>query len=289
MSSPVYLRPTSLQEALRILADSGDKGRLLAGGTDFVIALRKGLIQPELILDITRLNELRGISMSNGLVHIGALTTHGEIRNSRDLTRWAPVLVDACREVGSVQIRNLGTLGGNLGNASPAGDSLPVLYVLDAEVHLLNQTAERWIPVEDFCTGPGKTVRRMDEIIAGVRFQPFPETTRSFFTKTGQRRAVRVSKVSAAGRFDFTDRLVVGCRLALGAVAPTVIRLKDAENLLMGHPLGPENIGSATAIASEACSPITDIRSNVEFRRAMAGVLVRRGLEKIMHEVKNVR
>jgi xanthine dehydrogenase FAD-binding subunit len=289
MNNAVYHRPSNLPEALQILAGMGEEARLLAGGTDLVIGLRKGLIHPENIVDISRLDELRGIYQSGDFVHIGALTTHGQIRNSSKLAQSAPLFVEACREVGSVQIRNLGTLGGNLGNASPAGDSLPVLFVLGAEVHLICQGGERWLPVEDFFAGPGKTVRHPNEIIAGVRFRPCNELTRSFFLKIGQRRAVRVSKVSAAGWLLFENRVISDCRLALGAVAPTVIRLIEAEKQLVGSPISIEKIRSAALIAGQTCSPIDDIRSTIEFRRAMAEVLVRRGLEKILHEVKNVR
>jgi len=288
MSTPVYLQPSNLNETVGALAEFGEKIRILAGGTDFVVGLRKGLFRPEMILDITRLDELRGIYRSGDFVHIGALTTHGQIRNSQDLIQWAPLFIDACRDAGSVQIRNLGTLGGNLGNASPAGDSLPVLYALGAEVHLLCQSGERWIPIEDFFIGPGKNVRQSNELIMGVRFKPYGERTRGFFMKAGQRRAVRVSKVSAAGCLRFENQQVAECRLSLGAVAPTVIRLYEAEKYLIGQPLAPDRIQSVSAIASAACSPIDDIRSTIEFRRSLSGIFIRRGLEKIMNEVKNV-
>ncbi len=287
MNAPAYLRPSSLNEALRRLAEAGNGARLLAGGTDLVIAMRKGLVHPDTILDITRLNELRHIEKKGDFIHLGALTTHSELRSSQALTEWAPMFIDACRDIGSVQIRNLGTLGGNLGNASPAGDTIPVLYVLGAEVQLLSLSGERWVPIELFFSGPGKSVRLPEELIAGIRFPFFDHHWKGFFLKIGQRKAVRIAKVSAAGWLRLENGLVADCRLALGAVAPTVIRLESAENQLVGKALTSETIESAAVEASYICSPITDIRSTIEYRCAMTRVLVRRGLEKIMNEVKN--
>ena len=286
MNEPVYLRPRKLDEAVHALAEWSDRGRILAGGTDLLIAMRRGTVRPDAILDITCLDELRGIHRQDDFVYIGSLTTHGEIRHSADLACWAPALVDACREVGSVQIRNLGTLGGNLGNASPAGDALPVLYVLDAEVRLLNLTGDRWLPVADYFIGPGRSLRRPDEIITGVRFRPFDGKWISFFQKIGQRRALCVAKVSAAGGLRLEGDLILDCRLALGAVAPTVIRLQQAEESLIGSQLTGDSIRRAAQHAAQACTPINDIRSTIDYRRAMAGVLIRQGLEKIYNEVK---
>jgi CO/xanthine dehydrogenase FAD-binding subunit len=286
MNEPVYLRPRELAEAVLALAERGEKARILAGGTDLLIAMRRGTVRPEAILDISCLDELRGIRREDDFVHIGSLATHGEIRHSPELARWAPSLVDACREVGSVQIRNLGTLGGNLGNASPAGDTIPVLYILDAEVHLLSLTGDHWLPIANFFTGPGKSVRRPDEIITGVRFRPFDGMWKDFFQKIGQRRALRVAKVSAAGGICLDSDRVLDCRLALGAVAPTVIRLQQAEESLIGSQLTGDGIRRAAQHAAQACTPINDIRSTIDYRRAMAGVLIRQGLEKIYNEVK---
>jgi CO/xanthine dehydrogenase FAD-binding subunit len=287
MNAPIYIRPVDLKEALQDLAEGGQDARILAGGTDLIIAMRKGLIHPEMLVDVTRIDELRGIRMSDDFIHIGALTTHGQLRNSQELAQWAPMLVDACRDIGSVQIRNLATLGGNLGNASPAGDTIPVLYVLKAEVHLISLSGERWIPIEAFFTGPGKSVCRRDEIIAEVRFPFYNGQWKGFFLKIGQRRALRVAKVSAAGWLHLEKGTVVDCCLAVGAVAPTVIRLNNAENKLKGASLTMDRIQMAALDAGSDCSPIDDIRSTIEFRRAMTRVLVRRGLETILNEVKN--
>ncbi len=285
MNEPVYQRPPSLREALAALAQWGAQARLLAGGTDLLIAMRRGLCRPEVVIDIGLLDELRGIRRDGEQVTIGALVTHSQIRYSADLAAWAPLLVQACREVGSAQIRNLGTLGGNLGNASPAADSLPALYALEAQVRLMSLSGARWISIAEFFTGPGKTARRPDELIAAVRFRALEPQHHSFFLKLGQRRALRVAKVSAAGIVAMTDDQVQACRLALGAVAPTVIRLPKAEALLAGHKLTSESVAAAAKMASELCTPIDDIRSTVAYRRHMAEVLIQRGLSTVLQEV----
>jgi xanthine dehydrogenase FAD-binding subunit len=281
-----YLRPRSLEQALIALAEWGDKGRILAGGTDLLIAMRRGAIQPEVIVDITCLDELRGIHRNDELISIGAMSTHREIQRSLELARSAPLLVNACRDIGSVQIRNLGTIGGNLGNASPAGDTIPAFYVLEAEINLVSLKGDRWVNVADFFLDPGKTTRKPDEIIKAVRFHPLEETWKTFFVKIGQRRALRVAKISAAGALNLEGDRVHGCRLALGAVAPTVIRLRSAEEALIGGRLDPGRINKTADIAASTCSPINDIRSTIEYRRAMARVLIRRELLKISNEVK---
>jgi xanthine dehydrogenase FAD-binding subunit len=282
----IYLRPRSLHQAALDLAEWGERSRILAGGTDLLIAMRRETVQPKAIVDITCLDELRGIHQQDGLITIGAMTTHGEIQHNRELAHLAPLLVKACGEIGSVQIRNLGTIGGNLINASPAGDTIPALFVLDAEIYLYSTQGDRWVKVVDFFLAPGKTIRRPDEILAGIRFSPLNGTWKTFFEKIGQRRAMRVAKVSAAGGLCLENDRIINCRLALGAVAPTVIRLKNAEEALIGDELNRDKIDKAAYIAAKACCPIDDIRSTTDYRRAMASVLIRRELEKIYNEVR---
>ena len=284
MSGLRYLRPARVSDALRDLSEWGHQARVLAGGTDLLVRMRQGTVKPEVIVDIGAIEELRGVRHSSGYVAVGALTTHGEIEQSPELAAWARVLCNASREVGSAQVRNRGTLGGNLANASPAGDTLPALYVLDAEVHLLRVGGERWVPIADFFTGPGKTACQADELLAEVRFRPTEPGEKSFFRKIGQRRAVRIAKASAAGVMLLDGDIVRRCRVALGALAPTVIRLPLLEEYLTGRQLTPETIDWAAAIAGEACQPITDIRSTTAYRRHVAAVLVERGIRGAIAE-----
>jgi CO/xanthine dehydrogenase FAD-binding subunit len=285
MNQAKYLRPGKLEDVLQALQDWGDRARVLAGGTDLLIGLRRGIVKPGCVVDITGLDELSGIHQENGIVTIGALTTHSEVCQSEAMASWAPVLGAACREVGSRQIRNRASIGGNLAHASPAGDTIPAFYVLNAEIQLRSSQGERWISAKDFFTGPGESVRRADELLTAVRLSCFEGGEKGFFRKIGQRRAMTISKVSAAGALVLKDNVVHRCRFALGAVAPTVIRLPDLEAFLSGKQLLPGVIEEAAQIAAQASLPIDDIRSTVEYRRHMAGVLVKRGLNAIMEEV----
>lgn len=286
MNQPTYYRPGTLSDALQLVGEWGDQAQVLAGGTDILISLRRGTVEPEAVIDISAIDELKGIDQQNGYVVVGALTTHSQICDSAEMKAWAPVLVEACQEVGSPQIRNRGTIGGNVGNASPAGDTLPSLYALDAEIQLASLQGRHWVPVKDFFTGPGTTVCKLDELIAGIRFHPFEEGSKSFFLKIGQRRAVTISKVSAAGILNLEGSKVRSCRLALGAVAPTIIRLNEAEKVLTGMNLTEVLADEAADLAGKTCAPITDIRSSVDYRRRLATVLVRRGLISIIQELE---
>ncbi len=278
-----YLRPRQLSAALEALADWRERARLLAGGTDLLVRMRQGVIEPEVIVDLSALQELRGIRRDHEAIWVGALTTYHEIERFHELATWAPVLQAACRELGAPQIRTRGTIGGNLGNASPAGDSIPPLYVLDAEVLLASVQGERWVPITGFFTGPGQTVRRPEELIQGVRFRPFEEGEQGYFFKIGQRRGMFIAKVSVAATMRLEGNQVANCRLALGAVAPTVIRVPSAEQFLAGHALTPAAMREAAQLAAEASRPITDIRSTAWYRRRLVAVLVERGLGAMAH------
>ena len=286
MKQPKYLKVEKLDDALEALSEWGDDAKVLAGGTDLLIGIRRGTTQPDCVIDITRVAELKGIQQENGHIVIGALATHSQLCMDVEMLGWAPVLVTACREIGSRQIRNRASIGGNLVNASPAGDSIPALYVLDAEVHLQGANSDRWVPVVELFTGPGAMVRQPEELLTAVRFAPFTAGEKGFFNKIGQRRAMTISKVSAAGALFFEGNTIQRCRLALGAVAPTVIRLPRVEELLTGQVLTPDVIEEAASMAGEVCSPIDDIRSTVAYRCHTSRVLVKRGLQSILQEVE---
>jgi CO/xanthine dehydrogenase FAD-binding subunit len=281
MSETVYLRPKQLDAALAALSQWRESARVLAGGTDLLVKMRSGTLTPEAIVDVGAIEELRVIRKERDHIFVGARTTHAEIEESPLLAAFACALTLACREIGSAQIRNRGTLGGNLVNASPAGDAIPALSVLDAEIGLARSGGERWVSVHDFFTGPGQTVRRSDELIVGVRFPPMEQGECSFFQKIGQRRAVRIAKATACGRLMLQDGIVQSCAIALGAVAPTVIRCPRCESFLIGRRLDTPTIAEAGSLASESCQPITDIRSTADYRCHIVRILAQRGLSTI--------
>ena len=277
-----YTKAASVEEALELLAAGGGEAKVLAGGTDLLVNIQEGLESPLELIDIGGVTELKGIEEKDGMIELGPLVTHAEIIDSELLRKKAAVLVEACSEVGAVQIRYRATIGGNIATASPSGDTVPAFYVLGARVVLRGGEGEREIAIEDFFTGVKRTVLQPGELIVKIRFPVMPESARSFFRKLGQRKALAIAKVSVAGYFDFKDEMVEEARIALGAVATTVIRAEKAEELLKGKKLSDELIAEAGRLTTEASKAITDIRSNAEYRDEMAGLLLTRGLKDIL-------
>ena len=276
-----YQRVNTVSEALEVLSGNNETLKILAGGTDLLVMIQENLISPGELLDISRIEELKGIEEDEGRIRLGALVTHGRIAESSLLREKALPLVESCTEVGSPQIRNLGTIGGNLVMASPSGDSIPALYVLGAEVILASKEGERSIPIEDFLIGVKKSVIRPEELLVAVTFPGMRADDRGFFKKLGQRKALAISKVSISAIVSLRDGVVTSVRIALGAVATTVIRTPRTESFLVGQALTPEVISEAARLCSEESRAITDIRSTASYRDEMAGVLLARGLEEI--------
>jgi xanthine dehydrogenase small subunit len=260
--SPLVLRrPRSLRDALRMLRDEAPLTPL-AGCTDVYVGLTFGTLADRRFLDLWGLDDLRGIGLRGGALRIGALTTYAELIRSSLVGRRLPMLAAAAREIGAVQIQNRGTLGGNIANGSPAGDTLPVLAAAEALVELRSIDWVRKVPFADFYTGYRASVRRMDEIITAVEIPPVEGE--QWFRKVGTRAAQSISKVVMAG-------LRAGRpRIALGSVAPTVVRVpRTEEALASGAPLA-----EAQRILQEEISPIDDIRSTAAYRRRVAARLL---------------
>ncbi len=277
-----YTKAASIEEALDLLAAGGGEAKVIAGGTDLLVNIQEGLESPPALIDIGGIADLKGIEEKDGIIELGSLVTHAEVLGSELLREKAPVLVSACSEVGAVQIRYRATIGGNIATASPSGDTVPAFYVLGARVAIRGGEGEREIAIEDFFTGVKRTVLEPGELIVKIRFPGMPESARSFFKKLGQRKALAIAKVSVAGYLDFKDGLVEEARIALGAVATTVIRAEKAEEALKGKELSDEVIEEAGRLTTEASKAITDIRSNAEYRDEMAGLLLTRGLKDIL-------
>ncbi|HID86700.1 MAG TPA: xanthine dehydrogenase family protein subunit M, partial [Anaerolineae bacterium] len=273
-----YHFAASVEEAVEILARHGDEARLVAGGTDLLVELRKGEMPPRILVDITRLPELREIRQADGRIVLGAGVTFAQILASPLLRAHALPLVEAASTVGSTQIRHLGTLGGNLATASPAGDSLPALMALDARITLAGPQGRRELPLEEFLVGVKRTALAPGELIEKIAFPAMGPETRGAFLKLGLRRAVAIAVVSVAVAVRMDGERVADARIALGAVAPTVIRAREAEESLVGRPLSDETIARAGELAMAAARPIDDIRGSAAYRREMVGVLVRRAL-----------
>lgn len=256
-------QPASLAEALRLLRDEGPLVPL-AGGTDLYVTLNFGAQSGERYLDLSGLRGLRGIRRgAGGSLVIGALTTFAELGRNSLVLRHAPTLAEAARQVGGVQIQNRATLGGNVANASPAADGVPVLAAAEAHLLLASAAGERRVPVTEFFIAYRKTVLRPDELILAIELPP--TAGRSWFRKVGTRAANAISKVVLAG--------VRGARprLAVGSVGPTVLRLPRTEAALADGA----SIDEAAALLDAEISPIDDLRSTADYRRRVTGNLLR--------------
>jgi len=267
-------------EAVRLLAKLGDGARLVAGGTDLLVQLRDAPGLTPVLIDVSRASDLTDITLasdSKGL-RVGAAATYAEILQSDLVWEKAPLLAQAAAQIGSVQIRARGTLGGNLGTATPAGDSLPALLALDARLHLLGSAGARVLPIEEFFLGVRRTALQPGAIVTGVEIPKHP-TRRGAFAKFGLRRsqAIAVVSVAAAVGTDEEGRVTLA-RVALGAVAPTPRRAPEAEEALVGVRLTPKAIEAAAQAAAEAAQPIDDIRGSAAYRREIVRVLARRAL-----------
>lgn len=269
---PVY-SPATLAEAGRMLQDGGT--RPVAGGTDAMVRFKDGIWRPTAWVNLLRLRgELAYIREDGDWLEVGALTTFSEMLASRVIRERAPLLAKAVRTIGGPAIRNMGTLGGNIGTASPAGDSLPALYALDADVIVNGVTT---VGIADMILGPGRLALKAGDLITGVRFRAQAPDELCTFEKLGLRAAHAISLASVALRLG--PELA---RVALGAVAPTVVRVPVAETLLAtwgaAHPIA---CAEAVAAARDASKPISDVRASAEYRRAMAGNLLQRGLIRL--------
>ena len=261
ISPLTLLRPKSLDDALAMLRDEGPVTPL-AGCTDVYVNLQFGTLNDQRYIDLWPLNELRGITSDKDVLRIGALSTYTEIIASAVVRKRIPMLAAAARETGGRQIQNRGTLGGNVANASPAGDSLPVLAAADATVVLRSAASERRVPFIRFYTGYRSSVRTPDELIVAIEIPRIEG--RQYWRKVGTRRAQSISKVMCAG--------VRGpdVRVALGSVGPTVVRLRRTERVLSASG----NIKQAQAVLRGEIAPIDDIRSSADYRREVSANLL---------------
>jgi len=257
---------------------------LLAGGTDLLVKVRAGRADPSAFICLERIAELRGVREGKRDLWIGACTSHAELIGHPLVERHLPVLHQALRRLGSPLIRRMGTLGGNLCTASPAGDTLPPLYVLNAVLELRSRSGVRQVPVGEFITGPGRTRLEPGEILAGVRVEKPAGRQVHHFEKVGQRKAMAIGVASMAALLRFSaDGAIEAARFAWGSVGPTVMTCQPAEALLAGERPSREVFERAAALARAAVAPIDDIRASAEYRRTVSGNLLLRLLS--LHSV----
>lgn len=273
-----YITPTTMEETLRILAEKGEKSRLIAGATDLMLELERGVRRGiETVIDITRLPGLDGIIMDEDeTIHLGPLVTHNAAAASSLLRQRAFPLVSAAWQVGAPQIRNRATVAGNLVTASPANDTITALMALGAWVMLASVNGTRRVPLEAFYTGVRKTVLKPDEMLVDIAFPALKTDQRGTFLKLGLRRAQAISLVNVAIVLTLESSRVKSTLITLGAVAPIIIHASEAEAWLVSRELTDDVIAHAADLAADSSRPIDDIRGSAAYRKAMVRVLVMR-------------
>ena len=280
-----FFRPDSLGELVKML--DGTDGKVVAGGTDVVPRMRRGLFSTPLLLDASHIAELNFIEAVDDQIAIGTLTTHQEIADSALIQSVNPALASAAASVGCSQTRHRGTLGGNIANASPAADTVPPLLVFDAQVRLVRLNGERSMPLREFLVGPGKTKLEPGELIHSVTFSRLSGSWGVAYQKVGKRNgmAISVVGVAAAVVLDF-DGKVQDARVALGSVAPTVVRSPRAEKMLIEREAGSDAVQDAADAVVADIAPISDVRSTAEYRLHAARILTRRVLIQAIEQAQ---
>jgi xanthine dehydrogenase iron-sulfur cluster and FAD-binding subunit A len=278
-----YILAESLEEAAASLAEAGEGARIIAGGTDLILEIKRGVRKGiTTLVDITRIPGLDDITEDeDGLIHLGPTITHNHMVASPLIREKAFALLQACWEIGSPQIRNRGTVAGNLATASPANDTISPLMALDARVRLKSVRGERVVPLSEFYTGVRKTVMAPDELISDIFFKGLNPDQPSYFIKTALRKAQAISVINVSVVLTMDGGEVEDAKITLGAAAPTIIHAGEAEAYLRGEALTDEVSAKAGVLAAKSASPISDVRGSAAYRDYMLGVITKRALKAI--------
>lgn len=278
-----YINATSIEEVTRVLAEKRERARVVAGGTDLVLELERGARKGiNTLIDVTRIPKLNQITLDeDDVIHLGALVTHNDCAASKLIRTRAYPLARAAWEVGAPQIRNRGTIAGNLITGSPANDTISPLMALGAKVTLVSARKTRVVPLKKFYTGVRKTVMEPDEMLVDISFPAMTTTQRGTFIKLALRRAQAISLVNAAIILDLKGQTVKSASITLGAVTPIITHAPKAEKFLVGKKLNDKNIAEAALLAVKSAKPIDDVRGSASYRSEMVRVITQRGLTAI--------
>ena len=280
MARFAYLEPRSLDEAFLMLSDYGDRARLVAGSTDFLVRWRAGAWRPETVVCMQHIPGLDAVAWNDddGL-SLGALVTVQEVERNAIVRQRYPAFAAGAAAFAGVQVRNLATVAGNVCNASPAGDTLPALLAYDARCRIVGPGGERWLPLDEVFLGPGRTALAQGEILTELRLPPPLPNTGGLYIKHSPRGAMDISAVGVASVVSLADDgACARVRIALGAVAPTPVRARGAEGRLAGQRPNTDSIAAAARLAAQFATPISDVRSGAAYRRDLARVLTERTL-----------
>jgi len=286
MDVPAYIAPATLKDALRLKSEAGAHARVIAGGTDLILKMRDQALSPDLLIDLQNIS-LDTIALETDHIAIGASVTHSQLLASPDINSLYPALIEACREFAGPPIRNRGTIGGNIVNASPAADLVPSLVAYDAHIQLASSSDVREVALAEFFVGPGQTIMAPNEILTEIRLAIMPPASATTFIKLGQRRSMAISMVSVATRLTIDDEgSFSDVRIVLGSVAPTPVRARAAEELLTGVAPSKELLERAAVKAGAEVTPISDVRASDSYRNNMVEVLVQRALRANLEELR---
>ena len=277
MYAPSFAAPTTVAEAVQLLANASGVARVLAGGTDLLVQLRSGILKPDLIVDTKQIPELRTITTEGGGYRIGASVSGAEAGEHEGLSKDWPGVVEAVELIGSTQIQGRASFVGNLCNASPAADSVPALIAVGATAVIAGPNGEREVPVEEVPTAPGRTSLAKGEMVIAIKLPPKPARTGDAYLRFIPRTEMDIAVVGAGVCVTLDGNGVCqAAKVTLGAVAPTVLIVPDAAAALVGGKLDDAALGALDAAARAACKPISDKRGTIEYRTKVAGVLARR-------------
>jgi carbon-monoxide dehydrogenase medium subunit len=282
-----YTRPTSLQEAVKLLQEGGPTARVLAGGTDIIVMARERRRDTSVFVDIKAIPETVGIKFdqSAGLT-LGAATPLYQIYRDETMRRLYPCLVDSASLIGGTAIQGRASFGGNLCNSGPAADATPSLIVLEGKANIIGPNGERQVAIEDFCTGPGRNLLELGEIVVSLQFPAPRPNAGARFLRFIPRNEMDIAVVNCATHIQLEGDTVSFARLALGAVAPTPLFVKEAGDAMVGKPLNDETIAAAATAARNAAKPIDDMRGSIRQRKQLSYVLAERTIRDSLHRIK---
>ncbi len=279
-----YKVPNTIEEACDLVWRAKGRAKIIAGGTDLVIGLRNGNYTPHSLIDIGRIKGLRNIEEKDEIVSIGAAVTHSEIANASLVKKYGSVLSEAASEIGSPQIRNIGTIGGNIINASPAADTIPPLTVLNAMGRVVSKEGERQVPFDQLFKGPYKTSLKPHELLAQITFQKLSSDMKSSFIRLARRDAMAIARMSVAIILRIEKNRIEDVRIAVGSVTPTPQRMSEAEVFLKGKSPDEESLQKASLKVSEAMIRQSGIRPSTSYKKPVVEALFMRAVRKALQE-----
>jgi len=283
-----YYEPKDLSDACKLLTEMGPKAKIIAGGTDILVNMKKGVIAPKMLVSLGKIPRLFEIERMNKGIAIGSHLIVAKLTEFDLIKKKFPILANAAAVLGSPLVRNRATIGGNIVTARPAADLPPPLMALGARVKLKSKRGEREIALDNFFVGPGATVIKPDEILTKIIIHEQPPFTGGHYIKLGHRKALEIAIVAVASKITLSkpDGVIKDASIILSAVAPTAIHAKSAEDALIGEKPSVKLFEKAASLAMNDCRPITDIRGGADYRRAMVEVLTKRTLSFALKDAK---